>query len=68
MQAFVDDESNLLSTITSTPYCPWRNGVEFVWAIAKKKYRNKLLLKKLDGLPIDNLDIVEESLNELPDH
>jgi transposase len=62
---FVEANKDRLMTIESVPYKPQFNGIEYVWSILKQNYRNRLLLRKLDNLRIDNKAIIEECLNEL---
>lgn len=65
VRLFFRDNGDRLEQIENVPYKPEFNGIEFCWALAKYKYRNKLLLKKLDGLSFSNVELVERSLNEL---
>jgi len=51
----------------NVPYCPQYNGIELVWARAKKNFRNKVLEIKTgqaDGRPLAT--VVDEVMRDLP--
>ena len=46
-------------------YTPIYNGIEFSWQIVKKKYRDEIKRIRVNNLPLDNLKVVRECVNEL---
>ena len=52
--------------VTNVAYQPWWNGIEKVWAVAKKEFRTQLTKCKAAGQPIFIPNLVPEILQAIP--
>ena len=57
--------NNGWTQICNVPYHPQFNGIEFVWAQAKFRYRKQLTMKKLDGIKIEREKAIDEVMNSM---
>ena len=55
-------QSHDIQYIVSVPYQPQFNGIEFVWAMAKRHYRKALTMKKMEDERYNNDDLVINAL------
>jgi hypothetical protein len=53
--------------LQNIPYRPDLNGIERVWAVAKRHYRDKLAQKLVMKGPYSNLQLVNEALDAVTD-
>ena len=65
-KATVDHARSLDFTIVwNVPYHPEFNGIEFVWAIVKKKFRDLQLQRMLGTSPLSFVEAVWEALSSV---
>jgi hypothetical protein len=58
---------NNIVMLQNIPYRPDLNGIERVWAVAKRHYRDKLAQKLVMKGPYSNLQLVNEALDAVTD-
>ena len=54
--------------IMNAPYRPDLNGIEYIWANAKHHYRNRVAWHRANDVPYENTQLVDESLEQVPQH
>ena len=54
-----------IEAILNVPYCPQFNGIELVWARAKREFRAQALTRKIEGARLPLKQVVPEILESV---